>query len=480
MFDDWSVIDPLAPLLHAVDAVRAADDAVPGGIAGLTCARDSELLDLVDAAQAAVRSAAGILAMASGELSRRSQGDADASLARRLGEKNAVQLVAHRAGLAVHEAAQLVAVGEAVAARVALSGEDLPSKRPHLAEALAAGRLTVPLAAMIERTLASVAHLLWADQAELLERELVEKAASNAWSVADFVAFCKRIPNRLDPDGAGPRDDALKAKSSIRETELENGMLRIVAELDPESAGFYRAAMSARTDPRRSSGEGAGLGAADPTKPTPMQAKVDAFTAILRDSLRNDDGRTGGVDTTILVRIELKDLQSGVGTATIDGVAEPISAAAARRLAVGADLIPQVFDGRSVLLDQGESKRLFTKAQRYAILAMFIGCAFPKCDVPGSRTEIHHVGPWATRSSHKKGTDLLNGMPLCGFPPRQHGRHAAYAARRNRRRGPNRLMDQGWEVVFDEVHEPWFVPPATIDPSRTPLRGGNLAHQHAA
>jgi hypothetical protein len=318
----------------------------------------------------------------------------------------------------------------------------------------------VPLAALIERTLASVAHLLWADQAEVLEAELVEKAASNVWSVADFVAFCKRIPNTLDPDGAGPRDDALKARSSIRETELDNGLLRIVAELDPEAAGFYRAAMRARTDPRRDGDRGSGLGAADPTKPTPMQAKVDAFTAILRDSLRSDDGRTGGVDTTILVRIDLKDLQSGIGTATIDGVAEPISAAAARRLAVEADLIPQVFDGKSVLLDQGESKRLFTKAQRYAILAMFIGCAFPKCDVPGSMTEIHHVGPWATRSSHRKGTDLLNGLPMCGFH--------------------NRLMEQGWEVVFDEAHEPWFVPPATIDPARTPLRGGNLAHQHAA
>ena len=191
-----------------------------------------------------------------------------------------------------------------------------------------------------------------------------------------------------------------------------------------------------------------------------MESKLDALTAILKGSLRADEGRTGGVDTTILVRIDLADLLSGLGAATIDGIQEPISAAAARRLAAEADLIPQVFDGKSVLLDQGESKRVFTKAQRYAILGMFVGCAFPKCDIPSSMAEFHHVGAWATRSKHGKGTDLLNGIPLCGFH--------------------NRLMEQGWETVFDEDHEPWFIPPATIDPARTPLRGGNHAHEAAA
>lgn len=453
-------MDPLARLAEATAGVRLAAEAVPGGVPGVTCARDDQLLALVDAAQAVIRSAAGILATASGEISRRSQGDGDSSFARRLGEKNAVQLVAHRAGISLGDAAQLVTVGEAVAAQVALSGEDLPAKRPVMAEALASGALSVPQAATIERTLASVAHLLWVDQAEALERQLVDKAVSDEWSVAQFVAFCKRIPNRLDPDGAAPRDEQLRARAFVRDTELENGMLRIVAELDPESGAFYKAAIRARTNPRRDGGEIRAVNLADPTKPTPMQAKVDAFVSIMRESLRADDGRTGGVDTTILVRIELKDLLEGIGSATIDGIGEPISAAAARRLAVEADLIPQVFDGKSVLLDQGESKRVFTKAQRYGILGMFGGCGFPKCDIPGSMTEMHHVGPWATRSKHGKGTDLLNGIPLCGFH--------------------NRLMEQGWELVFDEDHEPWFIPPPTVDPTRTPVRGGDLGHEHAA
>ncbi len=159
-------------------------------------------------------------------------------------------------------------------------------------------------------------------------------------------------------------------------------------------------------------------------------------------------------------RIDLQSLLSGIGSATIDGIAKPISASAARRLAVEADIIPQVMDGRSQLLDQGESKRVFTKAQRYAILAAFTGCAFPGCDIPSSMLEFHHVGRWASRHDHAHGTDLENGLPLCGFH--------------------NRLMEEGWDIRFDDDRVPWFLPPATLDPARRPLRAGNLTRREAA
>jgi hypothetical protein len=191
-----------------------------------------------------------------------------------------------------------------------------------------------------------------------------------------------------------------------------------------------------------------------------MASKLEAFIRIMRDGLKSEDGPQAGVDTTILVRIDLDALLSGIGSATIDGISQPISASSARRLAVEADLIPQVFDGRSRLLDQGESKRRFTKAQRYAILADFVGCAFPRCDIPSSMVEFHHIGQWATRHSHGKGTDIENGLPLCGFH--------------------NRLMEQGWDIRFDEHHVPWFIPPATADLWQRPVRGGNLAHPDVA
>ena len=52
----------------------------------------------------------------------------------------------------------------------------------------------------------------------------------------------------------------------------------------------------------------------------------------------------------------------------------------------------------------------------------------------------------AKRHTHEHGTDLANGLPLCGFH--------------------NRLMEEGWDIRFDDDGIPWFIPPATLDPAR--------------
>jgi hypothetical protein len=186
-----------------------------------------------------------------------------------------------------------------------------------------------------------------------------------------------------------------------------------------------------------------------------MQRKLEAFKTILRQSLQADDGQAAGVDVTMLVSIDFDALKSGVGAAHIFGVDEPVSAATARRLAAQANLIPQVLNSRSVVLDQGLAKRLFTKHQRYALAIRDQGCTFPGCQLPPGMCEVNHVGKWRDR----RPTDLNNGALLCGFH--------------------NRLMEQGWEMELrDSI--PWFTPPPTVDPSRTPVRGGKPRLQSAA
>jgi hypothetical protein len=61
--------------------------------------------------------------------------------------------------------------------------------------------------------------------------------------------------------------------------------------------------------------------------------------------------------------------------------------------------------------------------------------------------EVNHIGKWRDR----KPTDLNNGALLCGWH--------------------NRLMEQGWNMELrDDI--PWFIPPPTVDPRRTPILGG--------
>ncbi len=80
-----------------------------------------------------------------------------------------------------------------------------------------------------------------------------------------------------------------------------------------------------------------------------------------------------------------------------------------RRMACDAAIIPMVFDGSSVPIDVGRSKRLATVNQRRALEARYRTCASPGCDVGFERCHIHHIDHWENGGS----TDLHNLIPLC-------------------------------------------------------------------
>ena len=158
-----------------------------------------------------------------------------------------------------------------------------------------------------------------------------------------------------------------------------------------------------------------------------------------------------------MVRIGLDELQSGVGTAEIDGVAAPVSAGTVRRMAADAGIIPVVLGGESEVLDLGRTRRLFSTAQRRALAERDGGCAWPGCPHPPSYTEAHHIRWW---NAHGGATDLDNGILLCS------SHH-------------HRVHDDGWQIsVRGQV--PYFIPPSHVDPYRRPRPGGRVRFRVAA
>ncbi|HET8560236.1 MAG TPA: DUF222 domain-containing protein [Marmoricola sp.] len=117
-----------------------------------------------------------------------------------------------------------------------------------------------------------------------------------------------------------------------------------------------------------------------------------------------------GTGISLLVHISLEALRSAVGAARLDSGAH-LSAAAARKLACEAGIIPAVLGGDSVPLDLGRERRLHTKAQRQALSALHDSCAVVGCDRPFAWCEIHHPDPWSQGGR----TDLDNAIPLCGY-----------------------------------------------------------------
>lgn len=188
------------------------------------------------------------------------------------------------------------------------------------------------------------------------------------------------------------------------------------------------------------------------------QMRVDALADLCRHALGCEKTPTGA-STTVVVRVHLDDLQAGVGVGTIDGIDQPISIAAVRRMAADAQIIPCVLGGDSEILDWGRTKRLFTPAQKLALVERDGGCAF--CGLPPSMTVAHHLRWWAR--DHGR-TDLDNGILLCV---------ACH----------HRVHDDGWDIRIEgkgTAAKIWFIPPPWLDPERTPRLGGRARYDLAA
>jgi len=122
----------------------------------------------------------------------------------------------------------------------------------------------------------------------------------------------------------------------------------------------------------------------------------------------------GGDATTMVVTLDFETLAKGVGEATVVGdlPGEPtqvITAEQARRLACKANLVPAVLGGASEVLDLGRAQRLFSRAQRRALLLRDRTCRAEGCDIPGAWSEAHHWLAWAEGGA----TDLDNAVLLC-------------------------------------------------------------------
>ena len=117
-------------------------------------------------------------------------------------------------------------------------------------------------------------------------------------------------------------------------------------------------------------------------------------------------------------------LLDGLGTAgTPDGKRLP--AAAARRMACDAGIIPAVYGSDSQILDFGRLTRTIPAGLRRFIVARDGGCVWPGCDRPPAWTEVHHREHWARDKAKPNPTnlDLLCAHHHHKVPRRRLGTH---------------------------------------------------------
>ena len=434
-------------LLEVTAALTARLNSMPPS--GVSAEPNASILDLLAQVGEVRRAIDAIGSELAVEVERRSTVP-EWSLARSMGDRTPAIAVARIVGIDQREALDWMRAGEAAAPRLSISGERLPPPYPSVAESLGAGTITPRAARTIIDALDLLAPLCSGDEAAQLEQLLLDHAPR--LTTRELAKLCRQAVDRFDPDGVEPREDRLRERSGITVVLGRDGLVTWIVRMHPEAAGFLTAAIDARTAPRRVP---TFVDANEEDTPTAdnrtlAQKRLDALVDIARESLGRDNGRLAGTAVTVCVTMTLEALLSGIGSAHIDGVDAPVSAATARRLAADAGIIPIVLGSASEPLDVGRSSRLFTEAQRRALGVRDGGCIWGGCEAPPGWCEVAHLTPWA----HDGPTDLANGALMCRFHHR-------------------RFDNDGWQLRW-EGGVPWLIPPAWLDASRESRRAGRL------
>ncbi|MFJ4998980.1 DUF222 domain-containing protein [Microbacterium sp. NPDC088619] len=444
----------LSPILAAVERLG---DAWADAERGCDLSR-RELLDAHRAVSQAQRCLDGLHAELAAAIAHESRPELGSDgLAKQQGYRSAATMIAATTGGAPGDAKRLITVGQAAASRTDLLGEVLPAKYPVLAAALAAGDISVAAAALIVSLLERIRLKVGSARVEEAERLLVDRAAG--MSLGDVGKLVSRAEAWLDPDGIAPKEREARDRRSLTMFERD-GSLHLVLQTDIASGAPIKAAIQAYVAASFQSR----ITATDPDAPDADRRSVamiqaDALTAICEHAIACDNGGMPASGATVVVRVNLDQLTSGEGSATIDGSDQPVSVSTCRRMAAGGGIIPVVLGSVGEILDWGREKRLFTRAQRLALVERDGGCVM--CGLPPQMTKAHHIRWWQRDTGP---TDLNNGVLLC-----ESCHH--------------RIHDNGWDIRIDGVGRAarvWLIPPRSIDLERTPRLGGRARYDIAA
>ncbi|MFT4135272.1 DUF222 domain-containing protein [Microbacterium sp.] len=436
---------PLAGIAEALTALAAA-----GGDRSVESLSPGELVAVNEAFGALRRQVDAAMAPIAAEIARQSRSALGKdSLARKQGFRSPESMISAVTGVPVGEAKRLVQVGEATAPQLSLLGEVLPDKHPHVAVAVREGRLGVTAAAAIVGLLDRIGPRADREAAAEMEAHLVQ--AAPGLRPDQLAKLLARAEAQLDPGEVARKSAEIHADRSLTISERD-GALRLVFVSDAVAGAPVKVAIEGMVTAvfrrnERMNEQGGDEAEADQRSVRQIQA--DALIEFCRHALACTQVPTLPT-TTVVVRMDLDALRTGVGNATIDGIDQPVDAGRVRRLAADLQVVPVVLGGESEILDLGRARRLFTPALRLALAERDGGCV--GCGAPPDQCIAHHLRWWC----HGGRTDLANGVLLCV---------ACH----------HRLHDDGWEVRVEGPGidaKVWMIPPPWIDPERTPRLGG--------
>ena len=303
----------------------------------------------------------------------------------------------------------------------------LDREHPILATGMREGTVTLDQAQVIRRALDALPARVDSATVALAEAHLVARA--DDFGPKELGRLGRRILDVVAPEIAEAAeadrladleaDAARKTRLTMR--RLGDGTTRISGVVPDAVATRLATYLHAFTNPRAQHEEPT----TDPLTRLPYPRRLgEAFGQFLEAADPSRLPVHGGDATTVVITIPLASLKAELATAGLIGAGlvpgddltgDRISASEARRLACTAKILPVVLDGASLPIDLGRAKRLFSPAQRKALLIRDQTCRAEGCDTPGTWCDAHHLDPWSAGGP----TDLTNAVLLCSHHHRR-------------------------------------------------------------
>ncbi|WP_213815747.1 HNH endonuclease signature motif containing protein [Glaciihabitans sp. dw_435] len=384
---------------------------------------DDTLCSVTAQIEQAGRLVDGIRAKTAAEIAHRSRYELGTEgLASRLGDAKPAFLLERLTRISEAEAYRRMKLGTTLRLRLALDGSFEPYSYPRISGAVEAGLIGVDAASRIIKCLDGATAA--PTDIATAEESLVDFAQEKS---TDLVQTQARIwREALDPDGAEPREDEIHARRGLRVGRENNGISRIVWDATPVETAHVKAlfeeAQSAKVPRFLSEDDSENVTVIDDDgrervviadNRTREQRQSDVLFGYLKAGMRASANETGGARATATVTavVTLEDLERGTGVGWIDGGDEPVSMATIRQMACDGGVQKVVLGNSGEILYLGPKPRLFSDAQRRAMIARDGGtCAVDGCSTSARQSEGHHVIPYGEGGP----TDIDNAVLICG------------------------------------------------------------------
>jgi hypothetical protein len=426
----FELLEPVrvAALTHGLQAV-SHELTTPS----LASSSDAQLIDLLRDAEVARRQLASFDQVLIAEIVQR-------GLAPQFGFSSVRALLRGVLRVSPGEASSRVKAAAVLGPRQALNGEALEPVFPHTAAAQAEGFVSAGHARVVIDTLERIPTSVVTENPDIpdrIETELVAAAAS--YDPTTLARLGRRYLDHLDPDGTLADDAHVARLRDLTVTLRPNGSSSIRGDADAELTERLLVVFDSLGAPA----------AMDGVKDdrAPGARRHDALRAALR--IIGGTGAlpdAGGMPAVVLLTASVDQWNCETGLVTT-GHGAAISVPTAKRIAgTEAGFVPVVLGPAREVSAYGTAHRIYSKRQRFAIMARDKGCTWPGCDAPPAWCEINHVVPWKDGGT----TSVANGAAMCD---RDH----------------DDLDHNGWvATMIDGI--PYYIPPPWIDPDQVPRR----------